>query len=43
MNPRKKVRLGDLLIELKLISQAQLEQALADQKKSGRKIRTCTH
>jgi MSHA biogenesis protein MshE len=38
MNPRKKVRLGDLLIELKLISQAQLEQALADQKKSGRKL-----
>jgi len=38
MNPRKKVRLGDLLIELKLISQAQLEEALADQKKSGRKL-----
>lgn len=38
MNPRKKVRLGDLLIEHKLISQAQLEQALSDQKKSGQKL-----
>jgi MSHA biogenesis protein MshE len=38
MNPRKKVRLGDLLIEHKLISQAQLEQALSEQKKSGQKL-----
>jgi MSHA biogenesis protein MshE len=38
MNPRKKVRLGDLLIDHKLISQAQLEQALSDQKKSGQKL-----
>lgn len=38
MNVRKKVRLGDLLVESKLISQAQLEDALADQKKSGRKL-----
>jgi len=38
MNPRKKVRLGDLLVEQKLISQAQLEQALAAQKKSGQKL-----
>lgn len=38
MNPRKKVRLGDLLIQHKLISQAQLEQALVDQKKSGQKL-----
>jgi len=38
MNPRKKVRLGDLLIDHKLISQAQLEQALAEQKKSGQKL-----
>lgn len=38
MNPRKKVRLGDLLIEHKLISQTQLEQALAEQKKSGQKL-----
>ena len=38
MNPRKKVRLGDLLVENKLISNSQLEGALADQKKSGRKL-----
>jgi MSHA biogenesis protein MshE len=38
MNPRKKVRLGDLLIDHKLISQEQLEQALTDQKKSGQKL-----
>jgi MSHA biogenesis protein MshE len=38
MNPRKKVRLGDLLIDHKLISQAQLEQALSEQKKNGQKL-----
>ncbi|MFT5453323.1 MAG: MSHA biogenesis protein MshE [Enterobacterales bacterium] len=38
MSLRKKIRLGDLLIEAKLISQAQLEQALTDQKKSGQKL-----
>lgn len=38
MNPRKKVRLGDLMVENKLISQQQLNEALADQKKSGRKL-----
>lgn len=38
MNPRKKIRLGDLLIEHNLISQAQLEQALAEQKSSGQKL-----
>ncbi len=38
MNPRKKIRLGDLLVNSKLISQAQLEQALSDQKKSGQKL-----
>ncbi len=38
MNPRKKVRLGDLLVTSKLISQEQLEQALANQKKSGQKL-----
>lgn len=38
MNPRKKIRLGDLLIEHNLISQAQLEQALAEQKNSGQKL-----
>jgi len=38
MNQRKKVRLGDLLIDHKLISQSQLEQALIEQKKSGQKL-----
>lgn len=38
MNLRKKIRLGDVLIGHKLITQAQLEQALADQKKSGKKL-----
>ena len=38
MNPRKKIRLGDLLVQHKLISQSQLEQALAGQKKSGQKL-----
>ncbi|MDT8404415.1 GspE/PulE family protein [Sulfuriflexus sp.] len=35
---RKKIRLGDLLVEHKAISEEQLMQALADQKKSGRKL-----
>ncbi|MHB8453792.1 MAG: GspE/PulE family protein [Acidiferrobacterales bacterium] len=34
----KKIRIGDLLIEHKAISQEQLNAALADQKKSGRKL-----
>jgi MSHA biogenesis protein MshE len=34
----KKIRIGDLLIEHKVISQDQLNVALADQKKSGRKL-----
>ena len=38
MNPRKKIRLGDLMVTNKLISQMQLEEALTDQKKSGRKL-----
>lgn len=38
MNPRKKIRLGDLLIEAKLISQIQLEEVLDKQKKSGQKL-----
>ena len=36
--PRKRVRIGDLLVEHKVISQAQLQQALAEQKNSGRKL-----
>ncbi len=34
----RKVRLGDLLLEHKVISQGQLEAALADQRKSGRRL-----
>ena len=34
----KKIRIGDLLIAHKVISQAQLDKALAEQKKSGRKL-----
>jgi MSHA biogenesis protein MshE len=34
----KKIRIGDLLIAHKVISQEQLTAALADQKKSGRKL-----
>jgi MSHA biogenesis protein MshE len=35
---RKRIRLGDLLLEKKLISQEQLDEALAEQKRSGRKL-----
>jgi MSHA biogenesis protein MshE len=35
---RKKVRLGELLLEQKVISQEQLTAALAEQKRSGRKL-----
>ena len=35
---RKRVRLGDILLEKKLISAAQLEEALAEQKTTGRKL-----
>ncbi len=35
---RKKVRLGELLLEHKVISQEQLTAALAEQKRSGRKL-----
>ncbi len=38
MVSRKKIRIGDLLVDNKLISQNQLEEALAEQKKSGRKL-----
>ncbi|OJZ17934.1 MAG: MSHA biogenesis protein MshE [Thiobacillus sp. 65-29] len=36
--PRQKIRLGDLLVEQKVISAADLEVALAAQKKSGRRL-----
>jgi len=35
---RKKIRLGELLIEQKVINEAQLQQALSEQKKTGRKL-----
>ncbi len=38
MAQKKRVRLGDLLIEQKLISAEQLKEALAEQKRSGRKL-----
>lgn len=38
MNTRRKVRLGDLLVKQKLISEEQLNMALADQKKTGHKL-----
>ena len=36
--PRKRIRIGDLLVEQKIISQSQLQEALTEQKKSGRKL-----
>jgi len=36
--PRQKVRIGDLLVEGGLIAAEQLERALAEQKKTGRKL-----
>ena len=38
MATRKKIRIGDLLVRNKVISEAQLSAALAEQKKSGRKL-----
>jgi MSHA biogenesis protein MshE len=35
---RKKIRLGELLIEQKVINETQLNQALGEQKKTGRKL-----
>ena len=35
---RKKVRLGELLLEQKVITEEQLQQALAEQKRTGRKL-----
>jgi MSHA biogenesis protein MshE len=35
---RKKIRLGELLIEQKVINEAQLNHALAEQKRTGRKL-----
>ncbi len=38
MNRKQKIRIGDLLVQHKVISESQLEQALAEQKTSGRKL-----
>ena len=37
-HPKKRIRIGDLLVEHKLISEGQLNAALADQKTTGRKL-----
>ncbi len=37
-HPKKRIRIGDLLVEHKLISEGQLSAALADQKTTGRKL-----
>ena len=34
----KRVRIGDVLIARKLITESQLEDALAEQKRTGRKL-----
>lgn len=36
--PRQKIRLGDLLVKAQVISQAQLEQALIEQQRTGRRL-----
>ncbi len=36
--PTRRIRIGDLLVEQKIISEAQLADALKEQKKSGRKL-----
>ncbi len=38
MKPKLKMRLGDLLVQEQIISEEQLMQALAEQKKSGQKL-----
>jgi MSHA biogenesis protein MshE len=38
MNRRQKIRIGDLLVQERVISESQLEQALSEQKVSGRKL-----
>lgn len=37
-NPRKRVRVGDLLLEKQLISEEQLKTALSEQKRTGKKL-----
>lgn len=38
MTVKRKIRLGELLVEQQIISETQLAQALAEQKRSGRKL-----
>ena len=38
MKPRLKMRLGDLLVQEAIISEAQLQQALAEQRNTGKKL-----
>jgi MSHA biogenesis protein MshE len=38
MIPRKKIRIGDLLVEHKVVSESQLQNALVEQQKSGHKL-----
>ncbi|MCW8906446.1 MAG: GspE/PulE family protein [Sedimenticola sp.] len=38
LRSRKKIRIGDLLVENRVISEGQLQAALAEQKKSGHKL-----
>ncbi|MFW5442930.1 MAG: GspE/PulE family protein [Methylococcaceae bacterium] len=38
MGPKKKIRIGDLLVQNRIITHEQLMSALAEQKKSGRKL-----
>lgn len=38
MEPKKKIRIGDLLVQNRIITHEQLMSALAEQKKSGRKL-----
>jgi len=38
MNARRKIRLGELLVQNRVISEEQLAQALAEQKRTGRKL-----
>ncbi len=38
MSPPPRIRLGDLLIRERIVSEAQLQQALEEQKRSGRKL-----
>lgn len=38
MNRRQKIRIGELLVQHKAISEQQLQEALAEQKRSGRKL-----